>query len=141
MVEFTVRDAPTPAEDNGLGGLTRATAATHGRRRRITIRRTKALSTSLARLARRRLEFALARFAARVESLTVRLRDLNGPKGGIDRHCLVAVRLSRPRRLIVIEDTDVDAAVALNRAVGRAVGTVARAIQTRRDWRTAPSRH
>lgn len=134
MVEFTVRDAPTPADDNRLDGVTGAAAATHGRRMRITIRSAKALSTSLARRARRRLEFALGRFGSRVESLTVRLLDLNGPKGGIDKQCLVAVRLSRPRRLIVIEDTDVDAVVAIDRAVGRAARSVARAIQTRRDW-------
>ena len=101
---------------------------------RVTIRHADSVHPSLAELARRRLEFAFWRFGTRVESLRVRLLDLNGPKGGIDKRCLVAVRLSRPRRLIVIEDMDADAAVAIDRAVGRAARSVARAIQTQRDW-------
>lgn len=55
---------------------------------RILIRMTAGLSPSLAPLARRPLEFALGRFGARVRSLTVRLADLNAPRGGVDKHCL-----------------------------------------------------
>ena len=102
---------------------------------RILIRMTAGLSPSLAPLARRRLEFALGRFGARVRSLTVRLADLNGPRGGLDKHCLVAIRLTSPRRLIVIEDTDAEAAVAIGRAADRGARVVARAVQTLTDWR------
>lgn len=123
MVHFAARDArpPVGAAESRL---------------RITIRRARALPPSLARLARRRFEFALGRFGARVESLTIRLLDLNGPKGGIDKQCLVAVRLNRPRCLIVIEDTNADAATAIDRAAGRAARAVARAAQTLRNWRS-----
>ena len=55
---------------------------------RILIHMAAGLSPSLAPLARRRLEFALGRFSARVRSLTVRLADLNAPRGGVDKHCL-----------------------------------------------------
>ena len=33
----------------------------------------------------RRLRFALGRFAARIHRLTVRLTDVNGPRGGLDK--------------------------------------------------------
>ena len=102
---------------------------------RILIRMPAGLSPSLAPLARRRLEFALGRFSARVRSLTVRLADLNGPRGGLDKQCLVAIRLTSPRRLIVIEDTDAEAEVAIARAADRAARVVARAVQTLTDWR------
>ena len=102
---------------------------------RIQIRITAGLSPSLAPLARRRLEFALGRFGVRVRSLTVRLTDLNGPRGGLDKHCLVAIRLTSPRRLIVVEDTDAEAEVAIGRAADRASRVVARAVETLRDWR------
>ena len=102
---------------------------------RILIRMTAGLSPSLAPLARRRLEFALGRFGARVRSLTVRVADLNGPRGGLDKRCLVAIRLTSPRRLIVVEDTDAEAEVAIGRAAGRASRVVARAVETLRDWR------
>ncbi len=76
-----------------------------GKTMRILIRMAAWLSPSLAPLARRRLEFALGRCGGRVRSLTVRLADLNGPRGSVDKHCLVAIRLTLPRRLIVIQDT------------------------------------
>ena len=102
---------------------------------RILIRMTAGLSPSLAPLARRRLEFALRRFGARVRSLTVRVADLNGPRGGLDKRCLVTIRLTSPRRLIVVEDTDAEAEVAIGRAADRASRVVARAVETLRDWR------
>ena len=97
----------------------------------ILIRKKAGLPRSLARLAHRRLEFALGRFGTHVRSLTVRMTDLNGPRGGVDKHCLVAIRLTSPRRLVVIQDTDVDSEVAIGRATERA----ARAVQTLTDWR------
>ncbi len=102
---------------------------------RILIRMAAGLSPALAPLARRRFEFALGRFGARVRSLTVHLADLNGPRGGVDKHCLVAIRLTSPRRLIVIEDTDAEAEVAIGRAADRGARVVARAVRTLTTWR------
>lgn len=102
---------------------------------RILIRTAAGLPPSLARLARRRFEFALGRFGDRVRSLTVHLADLNGPRGGVDKHCLVAIRLTSPRRLIVIEDTDAEAEVAIGRTADRGARVVARAVQMLTNWR------
>lgn len=102
---------------------------------RINVRSTAGVTRAVARLARRRLEFALGRFGSRVHTLTVRVTDLNGPRGGVDKKCLIAIRLRSPRRVIVIEDVDADATVAINRAAERAARTVARAIQALTDWR------
>ncbi len=102
---------------------------------RILIRMAAGLSPSLGPFARRRLEFALGRFGARIRSLTVRVADLNWPRGGLDKRCLVAIRLTSPRRLIVVEDTDAEAEVAVGRAADRASRLVARAVRTLTDWR------
>ena len=107
---------------------------------RILIRKTAGLPRSLARLARRRLEFALGRFGTHVRSLTVRMTDLNGPRGGVDKHCLVAIRLTSPPRLIVIQDTGVEAEVAIGRVAARAARVVERAVQTLTDWRPSNRR-
>jgi len=107
---------------------------------RILIRKTAALPRSLARLARHRLEFALGRFGTQVRSLTVRMTDLNGPRGGVDKHCLVAIRLTSPPRLIVIQDTDVEAEVAIARVAERAARVVARAVHRLTDWRPSNGR-
>lgn len=103
---------------------------------RISIRQSAGWSATSVELARRRLEFALGRFAGRVRSLRVRLTDLNGPRGGRDKTCVVSVRLDRPRLVIVIEDTDADERVAISRAAERAARAVARAVRTTSDWRT-----
>lgn len=102
---------------------------------RIVIRPSSGWPSETTALAQRRLEFALGRFAGRVRSLSVRLTDLNGPRGGVDKKCLIAVRLSRPRRVIVIEDVDADAAVVISRAAERMSRAVSRAIHAAGDWR------
>jgi len=102
---------------------------------RIIIRPSAGWPSDVISLAQRRIEFALGRFAGRVRSLSVRLTDLNGPRGGLDKKCLIAVRLTRPRRVIVIEDVDSDPAVVVSRAAERVSRAVSRAIQTAGDWR------
>ncbi len=102
---------------------------------RIVIRPSAGWPSETVALAQRRLDFALGRFAGRVRSLSVRLTDLNGPRGGMDKKCLIAVRLSRPRRVIVIEDVDTDAAVVISRAAERVARAVSRAIHAAGDWR------
>lgn len=102
---------------------------------RITIRPSAAWPRASVDLVQRRLEFALGRFASRVRSLRVRLSDVNGPRGGVDKQCVIAVHLDRPRRLIVVEDVDADEAAAISRAAERAARTVARAVRAAADWR------
>ena len=102
---------------------------------RIDIRPSEGFPGASVALARKRLEFALGRFADRVRSLTVRLTDVNGPRGGPDKRCLIAVRLTRPGRVIVIEDVDADHNVAISRAAERTSRAVSRAVQSARDWR------
>lgn len=102
---------------------------------RILIRPSTGWPRATLALVQRRLQFALGRFAGRVRSLTVRLTDLNGPRGGPDKKCLISVRLTSPRRVIVVEDVDPDAAVAISRAAERVSRAVARAVQAAGDWR------
>lgn len=88
-------------------------------------------------LAKRRLEFALGRFADRVRSTSVRLTDLNGPRGGLDKQCRVLVRLAWPKRLIVVEEVDADGPAAISHAAARVARAVSRAVREGGDWRVA----
>lgn len=97
---------------------------------RIAIRNATGVPLELADLARRRLGFALGRFGARIRSVTVHVRDVNGPRGSVDKKCLIKIRLDRSKRLVVIEDADADPVVAMNRATDRASRTVARVLHT-----------
>lgn len=42
--------------------------------------------------ARKRAKLALDRFVERIDVLSVKFEDLNGPKGGVDKRCTVEVR-------------------------------------------------
>lgn len=86
-------------------------------------------------LVRTRLEFALGRFTGRVRSLRVTLKDLNGPRGGLDKHCRIAIRLDRQGRLIVVEDLDAEPEVVIRRVTARAARAVTRAVNAADDWR------
>ncbi|MFN7983118.1 MAG: HPF/RaiA family ribosome-associated protein [Vicinamibacterales bacterium] len=86
-------------------------------------------------LVRRRLEYALSRFESRINTLSVRLKDLNGPRGGVDKHCQITIRLEHPSRVIVVEDVDAELEVAVSRAADRAARSVTRAVQAAAQWR------
>ncbi|HYD94902.1 MAG TPA: HPF/RaiA family ribosome-associated protein [Noviherbaspirillum sp.] len=67
----------------------------------------------------RRLRFAFGRVRERVMRVVVRLRDLNGPRGGPDKVCQVSVTLpGQPP--VVIRETGADMYRAISRAVQRA---------------------
>ena len=75
----------------------------------------------------RRIHFHLGRFRHEISSVQVRISDINGPKGGVDKQCQVTVR-GRRFSAVVIEDLSGDAYSAVDLAVGRAGRSVARDI-------------
>lgn len=83
------------------------------------------LNDGLKRYITRRIHFALGRFARRVKDVRVMLQDLNGPKGGTDKHCKVIVDI-HPRIKVVIEESDAELLAAINRALDRAGRNTAR---------------
>jgi len=88
------------------------------------------VSESLRRHVLRKLDFALRRYETRVERLVVRLADLNGPRGGVDKRCRILARLASGS--VVVEATDGDAYVAVSQAALRLDERVAREIERRR---------
>ena len=83
------------------------------------------LTDAIENRVRERLWFTLSRITQRVRRVLVTLSDLNGPRGGIDKRCLIEVRLNA-RRKIIIEDVQPDLYTAIDRATGRAARTVMR---------------
>jgi ribosome-associated translation inhibitor RaiA len=80
----------------------------------------------------RRLSFVLSRFGGRVTAVSVRLKDLNGPRGGIDKRCSMQARLA-PRGSVRVEYTDSELHAAVDRAAARLARAVARALERRRN--------
>jgi len=78
---------------------------------------------------RRRVHFALGRFAGKIRSVTIRLVDVNGPRGGIDKCCNIRVNVGLRQEVVVRErQPNIHAAVAF--AVERADRAVQRQLQS-----------
>lgn len=91
------------------------------------------LTEDLREHAMRRLAFSLhwARFDA--SKVSMRLSDINGPRGGNDKRC--QVRISLPRvKTVVIEDIDADIHIAIDRAIDRAGRSVTRYLERAHDY-------
>jgi putative sigma-54 modulation protein len=80
----------------------------------------------------RRLNFALERFAMRIAKVSVSVGDLNGPKGGIDKRCRVAIVLA-PSTMIVMEAQDSNIYVAIDRVADKAGRCVGSRLKRRRS--------
>lgn len=61
------------------------------------------LDDEIRELVERRVHFALDTFQDRIESVGVYFMDLNGPKGGVDKICQLAVRVKGVGELVVLE--------------------------------------
>lgn len=76
----------------------------------------------------RRIRFALLRFEERVPKLRVRLSDLNGPRGGTDKSCLLTATI-RPTSTLIIEARSENMYAAINCVVDRASTCLVRRIK------------
>lgn len=80
---------------------------------------------------RRRLGEKLARYTSSVERVSVRLRDMNGPRGGVDVQCRIKVVLSGLPS-VVVERQAAAFRPALTGALSGAEQAVRRALQRKR---------
>ncbi len=90
--------------------------------------RSGVLSGELRELAERRLLFALSRFDSKVQRVSVVVADTNGPRGGVDKSCRIAVKLRRSGE-VTVTDQDADIATCIARAAERVGRAVSRAIE------------
>jgi hypothetical protein len=79
----------------------------------------------------RKLGKRLGKFASSIERVSVRLSDVNGPKGGVDHKCLIKVVLSGLPS-VVVERRDASLQRAANDAIATTAQAVRRSVQRRR---------
>jgi putative sigma-54 modulation protein len=91
------------------------------------------LTPGLREYVEKRLAYALSHGDDSIMRLTVRLSDINGPRGGDDKCCLIEVRLKQAPA-VVIEDIEADLYVAIDRAAERAGRTLARRLARQREF-------
>lgn len=96
--------------------------------------------TQLRNIAEQRLRFVMRRAAFLVPRARIRLSDLNGPRGDIDKRCQLELKLERGDPIIVFA-TAKDCRHAFELVLARAARTLARSWQkSRRFGRTSAVR-
>lgn len=78
-----------------------------------------------------RVRFVMRRMRAQVMQVHVRLRDINGPRGGVDQACQITLSTDQHGTLVV-NATQRQAMGALEVALKRAAGVLVRAWQRQR---------
>lgn len=91
---------------------------------------------ALAEHVRRRLGFVLTRHSDRIQRVSVRVGDENGPRGGVDKFCRIQVYLL-DAPVAAIEDVGDDLYAVIDRAADRVGRVVVKHLdRTHADRRT-----
>lgn len=77
----------------------------------------------------------LERFQHRVKQVQLYIEDVNGPRGGLDKHCRCVVHLRRTAP-IVIRDCDESIHAMIHRVADRASHALGRHLEKRIDSRS-----
>lgn len=122
--------APLPRPAKRVAGRTPAALTP------VHIRAQPPLDEASADYLRRKLGRKLGKFAPSIERASVRIDDVNGPKGGIDKRCRIkAVVSGLPS--VVVEERHEALRAAMDRAMNRIERAVRKQVQRRR---TVPMR-
>jgi ribosome-associated translation inhibitor RaiA len=80
------------------------------------------------------MSFILGNIGHPVLNVDVKLSDINGPKGGVDKKCQVSIQLKGLAN-VVVTDTQGDMYYAIDRACSRALRTIRRRLSQKLDVR------
>ena len=92
------------------------------------------ITAPLAEHTGRRLRFVLTHHSDRIERVVVRLGDMNGPRGGVDKFCRIQVYLF-DAPVAAIEEIGLDLYAVINRATDRAGRLVVKHLERSRIGR------
>jgi ribosomal subunit interface protein len=92
-----------------------------------------ALTDGIRDYTKQRMQFALNSSTKHITKIKVRLADINGPRGGIDKRCQIDLSLAGHND-IVIEDTETNLYVAIDRASDRCARTLSRRLERAREF-------
>jgi putative sigma-54 modulation protein len=100
------------------------------------------LTEALRQHCERRLRFAVGAGGSRLSGITVRLTDVNGPRGGVDKRCTIRATLPGCPP-IFIAHVETDAYAAVDRAAERAARALSRqlkrSLNEHRRWSVKPN--
>jgi ribosome-associated translation inhibitor RaiA len=94
------------------------------------------LTSALRELVRKRVATRLNKFASAIQRVTVRIEDINGPRGGLDKACRAKVLLRGVGSVLAVHQHN-NVRTAIAGALRRAESGVRRSLARRK---TKPSR-
>lgn len=77
------------------------------------------------------MKFAIGRFRDQIKWARIKVADVNGPRGGVDKRCVVQLRL-RNLPDVIFAITEVEARSAIDRAADRVAQVLARRLERQR---------
>jgi len=83
------------------------------------------------RTVEQRVRLALHRLQGQVQQARISLRDINGPRGGVDKQCQILLTTAGHGQLVIVSRAE-HAQGALNQALQRAMHALTRSSQRRR---------
>jgi putative sigma-54 modulation protein len=92
-------------------------------------------SVTLRQHSERQALLHLGRYGRDLSSVAIRIRDVNGPKGGVDKECRVFAKGPRLGFSTLVELSE-DAYQAVDAAIARLTRTIARGQERARDWKS-----
>ena len=92
------------------------------------------ITDSLRSYAQRSLGFALDRFAERIKTVRLKVRDLNGSRGGVDKCCHLAISLAHASP-IILETRASTVQGAIDRSAAKVRSLVERQLMRRHKQR------
>ncbi len=81
-----------------------------------------------------RLQSSMGLVRDRARQISVHLSDENGPRGGVDKRCMVAIHIAGGAS-VVVEDTRADMYSAIDRVTKRALNSLARRLSRNSNHR------
>ncbi|MDB2704986.1 HPF/RaiA family ribosome-associated protein [Pseudomonadota bacterium] len=90
------------------------------------------LTTALKEYAELKLKSSLSGCQDRLRRVVIRLSDINGPRGGEDKHCHIQVVLPGMSD-VIIEDTEENMYSAIDKATDRASSAVTRKVSRKKN--------
>jgi putative sigma-54 modulation protein len=94
-------------------------------------------SPALREHSERQALFHLSRYGNEVESVEIRIRDINGPRGGEDMECKVSAKGPRVG-FAAVADLSGDAYASVGMALSRLARSIARSLDRYRNLRPSP---
>ncbi len=93
------------------------------------------MTEAIERHVRDRMTAALNQHETHVRSVDVTLRDENGPRGGVDKTCLVHVNLATQHEPVIIKKHHKDLYLAVTEAADAVKSTVGRLVSKAKEHR------